>query len=302
MNPKNILTKAILAAAGVALSSSAAMAVNPNFVAGDLVVFFQQRGGTNTIMLDVGQATLFRDATSNILNIANIGTELADGTNGFGSGWANDTSLFWGAAGVRSSSSGTSTQVAGDPSRTIYASQGRTTLGTAGTAGSSGWSVGTGSATTSSGNILSMVNRLGTVPAGATDRLVEPTSSSNVDNFNPFLGNNPGTAFTQFTGGVESSFGAGTFGTLGGVNAESSLDLYRILATTNPAGTVISGGAGPGVGSFEGSFVVDGSGNVSYVVADVVPVPEPSMMAAGLALGAVATMTRRRRRQATATA
>ena len=74
MNPKHILTKAILAAAGVALSSSAAMAVNPNFVAGDLVVFFQQRGGTNTIMLDVGQATLFRDATSNILNIANIGT------------------------------------------------------------------------------------------------------------------------------------------------------------------------------------------------------------------------------------
>ena len=106
MSPKNILTKAILAVAGIALSSSAAMAVNPNFVAGDLVVFFQQRGGTNTIMLDLGAATTFRDATANVLNIANLGTELADGTNGFGSGWANDTSLFWGAAAVRSSSSG----------------------------------------------------------------------------------------------------------------------------------------------------------------------------------------------------
>lgn len=299
MNPNSILTKAILAAAGVALSSSAAMAVNPDFVAGDLVVYFQQRGGTNTIMLDLGTATTFRDATSNILNIANLGTELANGTNGFGAGWANDSSLFWGIAGVRSSSSGTSAQVAGDPSRTIYVSQDRTTLGTEGTAGSAGWSVGTGSATTASNNILAMVNRLGTVPSGATDRLVETTSLSNVDNQNPFLGQNPGTAFGLFPGGVESSFGAGTFGSLGGVAAESAIDLYRILATTNPVGTVISDGAGAGVGSFEGSFVIDGSGSVSYIMAPVA-VPEPSMMTAGLALGAIATMTRKRRRQAIA--
>ena len=294
MSPKNILTKAILAVAGVALSSSAAMAVNPNFVAGDLVVFFQQRGGTNTIMLDLGAASTFRDATANVLNIANLGTELADGTNGFGSGWANDTSLFWGAAAVRSSSSGTSAQVAGDPSRTIYASQGRTALGVEGVAGSPGWSVGTGTATTASNNILQMVNRLGSVPAGATDRLVEPISASNVDNQNPFLGQNPGTAFGLFTGGVESSFGAGTFGTLGGVNAESAIDLYRILATTNPAGTVISGGAGAGTGSFEGSFVVDGSGSVSYIIAPVA-VPEPTTMTAMLVLGCAAASMRRRR-------
>ncbi len=297
MSPKSILTKAILAVAGVALSSSAALAVNPNFVAGDLVVFFQQRGGTNTIMLDVGQATNFRDATSNLINIANLGTELADGTNGFGAGWANDSSLFWGAAAVRSSSSGTSAQVAGDPSRTIYASQGRSTVGTEGNAGSPGWSVGTGSATTASNAVLSMVNRLGSAPVVATDRLVEAATTSNVDNQNPFLGQNPGTAFSLFTGGVESTFGAGTFGTLGGVNAESSLDLYRILATTNPAGTVISDGAGAGVGSFEGSFVIDNGGNVSFVVA---PVPEPTTMTAMLALGGVAGAMRRRRRQVAA--
>ena len=294
MNPNSILTKAILAVAGVALSSSAAMAT---ITAGDLVVFFQQRGGSNTLMLDVGAATTFRDATSNILNIANIGTELSNGTTGFGASWLNDSSVFWGAAGVRSSSGGTAAQVAGDPSRTIYVSQARPDVGVEGSTNGPGWSVGIGSATGSSNAILSMVNRLSTVGG---DRLIEGTSLSNVDNQNPFLGSNPGTAFVQFTGGVESSFGAGTFGTLGGVNAESSLDLYRILATTNPAGTVISNGVtNPGDGSYEGSFVIDNAGSVSFIVAPVA-VPEPSMMAAGLALGAIATMTRKRRRQVTA--
>jgi len=292
MKTNNILTKAILAIAGVALSSSAAMAANPTFVAGDLVVYFQQRGGANTLMLDVGAATTFRDTTSNILNIANIGSLLSDGTNGFGSAWYDNSTVYWGAAGVRSASTNATAVTNGDPNRTDYVSQARTTVGTEGTAGSVGWAgFSASNLTTASTNILAQNNRLGTIPTSATNVLVETTSLSNVDNQNPFLGNNPGTAFATFAGGVESSFSTGTFGTLGGVAAESALDLYRILAAT-PAGTVNPTNANIGDGTYNGSFVIDNGGNVSFIVA---PVPEPTTMGATLVLGLVAGAMRRRR-------
>lgn len=295
----------LIALAAGAFTISPAQAVNPNFLAGDLVLYFQQFGGTGIpFMLDLGQATIYRDATSNILNIANVVSGINSTLNGSLTGstggspagggyattptaWYDDPTVFWGLATVRSSSSGTSTQVAGDPSRTLYVSAARTAVDTQ----SNPWSVGTGSLTTASNNILNMVNRLGTIPGGATDRLIEGTGLSNVDNQNPFLGSNPGTAFGLFTGGVEASFSTGTFGTMGGVAAESALDLYRILATTNPSGTVISEGVTtPGDGSYEGTFIIDNTGSVSYIA----PVPEPATVSL-LGITAIFGLVRRRR-------
>ena len=43
---KNILSTAILAAAGVALSASSAMAQNPNYAPGDVVLYFEQYLGS----------------------------------------------------------------------------------------------------------------------------------------------------------------------------------------------------------------------------------------------------------------
>ena len=97
--------------------------------------------------------------------------------------------------------------------------------------------------------------------------------------------------FGLFTGGVEATFNTGTFGTMGGVAAESALDLYRILATTNPIGTVISEGVTtPGDGSYEGTFVIDSAGSVSYIA----PVPEPATVSL-LGVSAVLGLVRRRR-------
>ena len=61
--------RALLALTGIALGVSSANAQNPNYAPGDLVLFFQQYGGSNTIAVNLGAATTYRDATSNILNI-----------------------------------------------------------------------------------------------------------------------------------------------------------------------------------------------------------------------------------------
>lgn len=287
-------TKALALSAAVlcGVTITPASATNPSWAAGDLVVYFEQFGGSNTLMLDVGQAYTFRNLSSNLLNIKNVGAEL---TSAFGAGWANDSTVFWGAAGVFSSSTQTSTQQNGDPSRTLYISQSRAGVGTEGVSNSTGWGpFGNTSMTNGASGILTQNNRLNTIPTSATDRLAEGTGSSQVDNQNPFnIAGNPNTAFGIFPGGVMSNFATGTLGTLGGVTAESALDLYRVVATNNPAGTV------PGTqatGDFEGSFVLDGSGNVSYIVAPVA-VPEPTTMGATLVLGCVAGAMRRRRRE-----
>jgi len=255
----------ILAAAIAAgMSLAPAQAQNPNFAPGDLVLFFQQFGGSNTLILNVGAGTLYRDQTTSLINLANVGTELV---GAFGVNWFDDSTVYFGIAGVRSASTGTTTHVDGDPNRTLYVSQARGSVGVEGTASSPGWSgFGNGDMTTGANGIIAVHNRLET--QSLTDRLAESTADSAVDNQNPFLGSNPGTAFGIFPGGVEAAFGAGSFGTLGGVNAEAAVDLYRILASTSASGQV----GGPlREGTYEGSFVVDSSGNISYI-----NVPEPS--------------------------
>lgn len=282
---RTIKLKAILAVAGAALSVGSAFAQNASYdqAAGDIVLFFEQYGGSQTIMVNIGTGQSFRDATSNMTAIKNLGTEL---TANFGATWYDNADLYWGVAGVRSNSTGTTTQVNGDPNRTLYVSQERTAVGTVGSASSVGWSgFANSDMTTGANGIIAMTNRMETV--ATTDRLIEGIGTSNVDNQNPFLGSSPGTAFGIFPGGVMGNFGAGSFGTLGGYSSESALDLYRILASTTATGQV----SGPlREGSYEGSFVIDSSGDISFVA-----VPEPSTAFVLLAgLGSLAFFRRRR--------
>lgn len=83
----------------------------------DLILFFQQFGGTQTVMVNLGIARAYRDATANIMNIVNIGGTLSGSTGsggaGYGATWYDDTRLasdgttvlpltYWGIAAVRS--------------------------------------------------------------------------------------------------------------------------------------------------------------------------------------------------------
>ena len=299
---KTAFNKAALAAlALIGFAAAPAGAQNPNYAPGDILLFFQQFGGTQTVMVNLGAATTYRDATANLLNIVNISGALTGATPGgaaFGATWYDDPTLFWGLAGVFNNSTSTTTVTNGDPGRTLYVSRNRNLVGTEGTASSTPWSVGSNTdMTTVANGIIGQNNRMET--QSVTAILVEPTSTSNIDQQNLFnISGTPTNSFSVLaSGGVQGDFGAGSFGSFGGLTAEGALDLYRILAV-NPSGTVETGTVR--AGQFQGTFVIEQDGDVSYIVTDVVPVPEPATMVAGLALGAVATLTRRRRRGQTA--
>ncbi len=288
---------AVLAALGLSVTPSQAQD-NPNFASGDLMLYFQQFGGTHTAMFNLGPAYLYRNATANIPNIISIGGTLSGSTGsggaGFPTAWYDDPTMFWGMAAVLDTSASTITPGPnGDPSRTVYVSRNRTAVGTEGLAQSTAWTAAANSSmTTASSNIQTMNLRFDNVLLTTTTTLVESAASSPVAAQNPL--NNitrlPGTAYGIFNGGVMGSFNTGTFGTFGGVQAESALDFYRILATTNvnanptPTGPLRTG-------SYEGSFVIDNAGSVSYVIA---PVPEPATFAL-LGCGVIVGLARRRR-------
>ena len=273
-----------LAAGSLAISALNASAANSSYAAGDLVLFFQKFGGSNTVYADLGAATTYRGSATgpdvaNSLNLVNLNSAL---TTAFGS-WTSLTDLYMGVAGVKSASTSTAA-VNGDPGRTIYVAQGRDTAGTVGSANSAGYTVVNSTSMTSGSNGIITMNSPFADSTGANGYnsavIVSATSVSNIDDQNPFVNGvaSPGqqdTAFGIFGGGVQQVGGtySGSFGPV--TNAKFVLDLYRIPAVTTTSGQVGQGETAR-VGTYEGSFALDNSGNVSFVTSAV---PEPSSYA-----------------------
>lgn len=274
------------------------------FANGDLVLFFQDpNGGSgNTVYVNLGNAaTNYRGAATgpdvaNAINITNIASDLS---GAFGAGWATNTNLFAGAFAARNNSSPLTNTAAvnGDANSLVYVSRARTSLGTEGIANSSGYSGFNGSGVQSiAGGILSSNS---TTPAIAGtlalyDATVVPTSGTFLDTQNPVdTGNIQGNALNgNLAFGIQQQGSASSFsGSFGGVaNVEFALDLYRIPATTGKPGQLA--GDVVGTGTFEGTLVVDNTGNVSFVASAV---PEPSTAMVLLAgLGALGIFRRRR--------
>lgn len=301
----NILKKAALVAFTASLFAAApASAQNTTYAPGDLILFFQQLNGTQTVMLNLGAAWTYRDATVNMMNIVNIGGTLTGSTGiggaGYSATWYNDMTpstingnpdvplTYWGLVAVRSTSDSNGAAVDGDGHRTVYTSKSHILSVPDGTAGSSTFSIaGNTQMTTTSTGVNAMVNRMETV--GTTSILVESNGLSNVDNQNPFLGDNPGAAFNgNIPGGVMGAFGNTSYGTFNGVAAEGALDFYRILGSTTASGTVNVVTAR--TGQYQGTFIIDQTGSVSYIA----PVPEPATFTL-LAGTAIFGLARRRR-------
>lgn len=249
------------------LTSGHASAQNLNYAEGDLVLYFQQEGGSNTVYANLGNAaTVFRGSAAgpgaaNKINFLNINAALV---SAFGAGWASNPAVHAGLAGVYSTNSTNATAVVdGDPYRTLYISSGRTTVGTVGQAGSAGYLVNTNTGmSTGAKNIYSQNNILETTYTTAVT--TSPTSVSRIDDSNPFL--QPGlqdTAFEVFAGGVQQAGASGSFGSFGDAGTvEYALDLYRILARTEVAGQV---DGNLREGSFEGTITVNSGGMVSFI-------------------------------------
>jgi len=293
---KNKLRKCLLVAAAQSLLSALpAGAANTFYAPGDLVLYFQQEGGTNTVYANLGNtATLYRgsaagttgDANLTNINYLNLNSTL---TSAFGAGWASDPSIYAGLAGVWGTSATNASLQNGDPHRTLYVSAARDSIATIGEANSTGWdlSLGGDTAMSSGASGITLQNNAFENNYDALTT-VSLTTVSQIDNMNPFASPGiQGNAFLNtFAGGVQQRGTTGDLGTVDGVgNVEFALDLYRILARNNISGQV---GGDTRIGSFEGTVAVNSNGQVSFLV------PEPSsVILSGLAAGAF--MFRRRR-------
>ena len=294
----------MLVASGSLVAASTSNAAS--YVAGDLVLFFFQESGSQTVYVNLGQAYTYRgaaagsqDATAvtNILEsrdstqsgaaVTNLGTTL---TNAFGASWASMTNLYAGLAAVRSASTSTAAAaVNGDPSRTIYTSVANNLVDEPG-----GRVVpGNTDMTTIANTTISMNTKF----LGSNDILQAGVADSFIDEQNPFFASGIlDTAFGSLAGGVAQVGTATSLGSFGDVsNVEFALDLHRILATNGGAGTITAGLDSEGntiptrTSTYEGTITINSSGVVGFSA-----VPEPSsVMLLGLGAGALAFRRRR---------
>jgi len=273
---------ALLVAASSLLAAYSASAANSYYTPGDLVLYFQQEGGSNTVYANLGNAaTLYRgsaagtagDVALTQFNILNVGPTL---TSAFGSGWAGDASIYAGLAGVWGTSQTINALQDGDPHRTLYVSAPRNGVGTMGSADSTAWDLTLAGNTAMTGGASAIQNQNNAFENGYNAQAaVAPTSVSLIDDQNPFLAPHvQDNAFNLFPGGVQQRGSASTVGSFGDAGtAEFALDLYRILGKNTISGQV----AGDlRIGSFEGTVTVATDGGVSFITTDLTAIPEPA--------------------------
>ena len=265
---KHFLT--MLVVAGISVAAFPANAAT--ITAGDILLGFRATGGTgasSNLIVNLGQAdTIYRDATSNISSIADLGTLL---TSTYGSDWATRSDLSWGAVANANSASG-DPAIDGDPGATDYFTKKQSTLNP-------------GVQTSTASNINSSTSRV--------------AIANNIQSLNTTFAGASGTdsIVIASTGGTtwSSSIAASNFGVGSSIEASSvngidatGLDLYRILdsnADASPSQTV-------GVPSWEGTFTISSAGVVGFSV-NAVPEPSRAVLAA---FGLGGLLLRRRRR------
>jgi MYXO-CTERM domain-containing protein len=297
MKTNNILTTAILAAAGLALSSASARA--STFQNGDLIMGFMASGGTGattTVQIDLGDtAFIFRDATGPILNLASLGSIL-DSTYGLGAGnavaWYERTDLRFGAIGTWGTGNPPSQLQHGDGDLTTYATKSRTSVGANEFAkNSTGQTFGNNaSMTTAANNVQSFGSSMAGKTVGTAYALDNSAAGTTFEDFSPTSGNAFGGQYSIIT----QAFSVGTRGLyLGGtLTAEGALDLFRTASDPTGQPGEYASSAAVRAPEFQGTLLIDSSGNLSF---DVSPVPEPATgMFVGLT-GLAALVMRRRR-------
>lgn len=283
-----LLAFAAIAVSGLAVAP--AVAQNPGFEYADLVLGFQATGGFgsgNYLLARIGQSGLLRDAGAPV-SLLNIGAEL---TLAFGSNWYERTDLFMGVSAIGSNDEFNGFLLNGDPDVTPYIGLPRQSVGLAGEPASFAPNL-NGAATQSAASAIfaahSFFEAAGTGPVSSISK---GSNLTDYDDQNPITAGVQGTAYDVFAGGVQVVLSAGLFGNIGGVNAEAALDLYRIQRFNNIPGQFGLGDP-TDIGTYEGTIVIDNTGQVGLVVGAI---PEPTTL--GLLSAGVTLMGFSRRRR-----
>lgn len=249
---------------------------------GDLFVGFHATGGqgaTQAYLINIGQASTYRDAavgSSSTLSLGNIGIDL---TAIYGSTWNTRADLFWGITGA------IAVATAGDPANTLYATKAQTQVGTL----ESGWARRSNSAQTGTVSKIQGIasgylnDQQGSTDTNSSLAIIENTSDpNNWASYQPGgFNSTAGSSLGVFTPTIEGSFAGGTAG--------SRLDLFRMVRTGIDDGT----GSLTGLGTYEATFSIADNGAIGYLV-----VPEPSTAAmTGLGIALLGLNRRRRQKQ-----
>ena len=274
MKLKHLLTTSLLALAGAAFSPPSAQAqVQVTYAADDLFLGFRKIGATTDYLVNIGQASIYRDFAGISFTLA-IGNILPDLNSVLGAGWQTNPNVFWSVSGTPGLSA-----VGIDLARTLYATREELTYGIQ----SALWTRGS---TSAQGPVMTKMNGLAqaylftggnpnTSTANSNFGIIQDTT---VPTNNPYAsymdgGANTltGTSFAYFNPGIESSFANGA--------GASQLDLVRLLP-------------GSGAGEFVGTFTVSNGGIVTF---NNNVVPEPASFAIVGSGVALLGMVRRRR-------
>ncbi|WP_035612889.1 hypothetical protein [Haloferula sp. BvORR071] len=237
----------LLAALGAFLPA-ALFAAAPTYTTGDLFMGFratEQPGDTSVLLVNIGSAAAFRDATSPITltAIGDIGEDLKAL---YGANWRSRTDLQWGVAGTPSNNA----DVNGDTVPTLYASRQQTAPGVPGT----GWQV-SGSSTrltvaTTMTNLQDGFKTYSATTANSTKAIIQGTTDG--ASWRQFMA--PDGSGTYTTGGKDFGAFANIEGSSAVVGSEGlanvTLSLFRVT--------------GSAAGSFEGTFSIDAAGTVTF--------------------------------------
>lgn len=287
--PKTVLLASMALAAFAAALPTAGAALDTTYNPGDLLLGFRVNSGQGSdfnLVVNLGAASMYRDATSNLINIANIGDLLSPV---YGASWYDVEGLTMGLMAASNGQASNNSGLVGvgeDPNSTIYISARRTGVGTPGSA-----------ASTRPGNSISLNGAV--QPAAASITAVGNTFDANDAAGSALLGSATTNGWGSFTTGsnandlgifnIERFFTTGSAGTFGEAGAvENFLDLYRVPEYV--------GGNAPGEdgrGQFLGTFTINSLGEISFITGNAV-VPEPSTFGL-VALGFAAAAAYRRR-------
>jgi hypothetical protein len=293
---------ATLVALGIAVMPANA-ATDPTWTANDVIFGFRAATGTTgagtSLLVNLGPAATYRDTTSNITSIANLGIiidSVYGTTAGSGSAWYERTDLW---AGFVSATNGTNidnntsniaiASQTTDYNSTIYVSTVRTSQGTEGVAGSNQPGNPTSINSQSSGALINTMR--GVISSNdLSETGIAQLSSGLTNSWNTYVTGSSSVDFGVFD--IESNFASGVaYSSFGGVNnVEQAWDFYRVAKfdTTD---------SNSGKGLFQGTFTIDQNGGVDFIVTSAA-VPEPSTyMMSGLALAVGAYLFRRKNKK-----